>query len=278
MNFKRIKTYLNNLIKYMRCGGVAYINITQCVKENSLKNKVILITGGSSGIGLAIAKKVLECGARVIITGRNETKLQTVLNNICSKNVKGLIWDIADINNLQKRFEEAISLYGKIDIAINNAGIWSPKQWNEINSQDWDDILNVNLKGLYFMCQTEAEYFVKTNDTNKIINITSMDGIFARFHPYNASKFGANGLTKGLAKTLIGKNVIVNAIAPGPVKTELNKDYLQGLGNNEYWPETLNKRFVTKEEIAEMASYLCSDCANSIIGQIISIDGGMTLL
>lgn len=273
-----IKTYLQNIIKYVKQGGIINVSVSQINFNNCLSDKVVLITGGSSGIGLTTAKKMLACGAKVIITGRNAKKLQVAISELSSENARCIVWDIKDVSSIHNKFLELISIFGRLDIAINNAGIWTPKMWNEITEEDWDRIIDINLKGLYFMCQAEAEYFMHTKSLNKIINVTSMDGIYARFHPYNASKFGANGLTKGLAKTLINNNIIVNAVAPGPCKTDLNKDYLSKDADNYYWSQTLNKRFVLKEEVADMIAYLASDSANSIIGQVISVDGGMTLI
>lgn len=269
-----IANKIKNLLRYIKHGGVTYVTITQVKKEDSLADKVILVTGGSSGIGYAIAEKALDCGASVIITGRNEAKLLKAISELNSEKVKGIVWDIEDCEHIAQNFKKATEIFGRIDIAINNAGVWSPKQWEQINEADWDKILDINLKGLFFMCQAEALYFKNIKDLNKIINITSMDGIYAQFHPYNASKFGANGLTKGLAKKMINNNIVVNAIAPGPVRTDLNEAFLKELGDNYYWSQPLNKRFVLKEEIAEMAAYLCSDAANAIVGQVISVDGG----
>lgn len=266
---------IRKLLQVIRPKKIVTVNIVQRKEHNILDGKVVLITGGTSGFGFAMAKRFLDCGAKVIITGRNEQKLTAAVYCLKSENVKGLQWDLKNIDIASQKYNEACSFFGSIDIAINNAGVWTPVKWKEMSEEDWDNIVDTNLKGLFFVCKAEADAMEKDQfKVNKIINITSIEGIRGGFGPYYASKWGATGLTKGLAKLLTSKNVIVNAIAPGMGITDINpnlpKDGNLALNN-------LNGRFVAVEEVAELALFLASDAANSIVGQVIAIDGGMAL-
>ena len=129
------------------------------------------------------------------------------------------------------------------------------------------------------MCQTEASVLQKSATFKKIINITSMEGVLGGFGPYYASKWAANGLTKGMAKTFANNGIIVNAIAPGPAKTNINIEYFKGQTDNYYNPDPRTKtgRMVLVEEVAGLAAFLATDQANSIIGQVIVVDGGISL-
>ena len=270
-----LKKLIKNILNKLQPKQVVVANIVQRVNQNLLEGKVVLITGGSSGFGFAMAKRFLECGAKVIITGRNQSKLDTAVNTLNSVNVKPLIWDISNVETMSQKYEEANSLFGPIDIAINNAGVWTPSKWQGMTEPEWDKVVETNLKGLFFICKVEAEAMgIDLSKVNKIINITSIEGIRGGFGPYWASKWGANGLTKGLAKDLTRKNVIVNAIAPGMGITDINpnlpKDGNLALNN-------LNGRYVAVEEVAELALFLASDASNCIVGQVIAIDGGMSL-
>ena len=275
--FRRLIFFLKNAVKYIRHGGVLYVSITQVKHGYSLKNKKVLITGGSSGFGYAIAKKFLSEGALVLITGRNQIKLEKALKDLDNKNVFGLVWDISDIGIVKEKLSEAVKILNGLDIAVNNAGIYTPKRWEQIDSSEWDKIVDTNLKGLFFMCQAEAGKLKEKQSTGKIINITSIAGIKGGFEPYSASKWGANGLTKGLAKELIKDNIIVNAIAPGNAVTNINPAFPENVEDNAFCPQHPSERYVLVEEIAELASFLASDSSNSIVGQIIAVDGGWTL-
>jgi NAD(P)-dependent dehydrogenase (short-subunit alcohol dehydrogenase family) len=274
---RRLIFYVRNFIKFIRSGGVVYTTIIQVDKGEILKDKKILITGGSSGFGLAMAMKFLSEGAYVLITGRNQESLENAVKQLNSERAFGLVWDISNISIIEEKLAEAIILLGGLDIAVNNAGIWTPRKWTEVDGNEWDRILAINLKGLFFMCKAEAETFKNKRTISKIINITSIEGIRGGFGPYYASKWGANGLTKGLAKELIRKNIIVNAIAPGMAITNINPTLPKSVEDNAYLPQHLTQRYVLVEEVAALAAFLASDSANSIVGQVIAIDGGWVL-
>lgn len=128
------------------------------------------------------------------------------------------------------------------------------------------------------MMQQEASYLLSKNKEGKIINITSVEGIRTDFNPYSASKWGANDLTCGLAKQLACKGIIINAIAPGVALTDINPKLKAEAGNNEYFSAHRTRRFTMVEEVAELAVFLASNAANNIVGQVIAVDGGWTLI
>lgn len=266
---------IRTLVNILRPKKIVKVEISLKNDSEMLSGKVALVTGGSSGFGLAIAKRFLDCGACVIITGRNEEKLKKAVSTLGTANVKGLVWDLCDVNIAKDKYEEACRFFGTIDIAVNNAGVWTSQRWDNIVDSEWNKIIDTNLKGLFFICQAEAEAMSSdVNKINKIVNITSIEGVRGGFGPYWASKWGANGITKGMAKILTSKNVVVNAIAPGMGITDINPN-LPKDGNLAL--DNLNGRYVAVEEVAELAVFLASDASNSIVGQVIAIDGGMAL-
>lgn len=270
-----IKSFLKSVLSTAQPKRIVNANFTFKNENTYMADKIVLVTGGGSGFGFAIAKRFVECGAKVIITGRNEKKLESAVKSL-GNNASYLVWDLCDVDIAKKKMEEANAIYGSINVAINNAGVWTPKKWNDIDEVEWNKVLDTNLKGLFFICQAEGETMNNRNATpSKIINITSIEGVRGGFGPYWASKWGANGITRGMAKTFIKRNIVVNAIAPGMGITDINPNLPKD--GNLNLPYNLNGRYITVEEIAETACYLASDAANSIVGQVIVVDGGMAL-
>ena len=271
-----IKGFVKRLLGSAQAKKVVTANFTLKQDTDYLSNKVALVTGGGSGFGFAIAKRFADCGAKVIITGRNEQKLQKAIETLGTDSAKYLVWDLCDISIAKQKMAEANNIFGTINVAVNNAGVWTPLKWDAIDEKEWDKVLDTNLKGLFFICQAEGDAMRNTNVTpSKIINITSIEGVRGGFGPYSASKWGANGITRGMAKIFIKDNVVINAIAPGMGITDINPNLPKD--GNLSLPYNLNGRYVTVEEIAETACFLASDAASSIVGQVIVVDGGMAL-
>lgn len=244
MSLKRI---IKSILSTVQPKRIVTANFTFKNDETCMADKIVLVTGGGSGFGFAIAKRFVQCGAKVIITGRNEQKLKTAVLSL-GKNVSYLVWDLCNVSIAREKMNEA----------------------------EWNKILDTNLKGLFFICQAEGEAMANSGTiVSKIINITSIEGVRGGFGPYWASKWGANGITRGMAKEFIKNNIVVNAIAPGMAITDINSNLPKD--GNLNLPYNLNGRFVTVEEIAEAACFLASDASNSIVGQVIVIDGGMAL-
>lgn len=276
----KLKNTARLIKKYWKSGGYTKVEISQIKYGEILKNKVVLVTGGSSGIGLAIAKKCLSQGAIVIITGRNKSKLDKVSTEINNSNLKTLVWDVSDTSIRKEKLNTSLELgEGKIDILVNNAGILGGhKQFLDLTEKSWDEIISVNSKGLVFLTQELVNHWIQTKNKGKIINMSSMRGTLGvQDGPYGMSKWGLNGFTNGLGLKLAPYGIIVNGIAPGIINTD--SIAIKGIdsADNVYLDGIPVARIGLPEEIAELALFLMSDAANYIIGQTIICDGGYTL-
>lgn len=243
-----------------------------------LAGKRALVTGGGGGIGFAIAKKYCEEGASVIITGRNEEKLASACGRI-GRAAKYMVWDVTDFDHCRGNIEKtAERLGGPIEILVNNAGVLTHNDfiWNylDLTPEEWDQVMDTNCKGMFFMCQNMAKHMLKNEIKGHIVNITSEMGFRPACVTYGISKWGTVGMTKGLGMMLASRNIVVNGIAPGAITTEMMgwKE-----GDSIYRESHANKRFGYPEEIAELAAFLGSDKADNIIGEVIVSDGGSSL-
>lgn len=275
----RIREAIKYACKYYRDGGVAAVNIAYSTLDNILEGKNILITGGSSGIGLSIAKKCASCGAHVLITGRNAEKLEIAVEDIGKDKCSSIVWDVSSIINVEDKIKECEKLLGgEISVLVNNAGIAPSKFWGKVDELEWESIYSTNLKGLFFLTQAIVGHWQcnPVEHYRKIINISSQGGFVGATYPYRMVKWDIRGLTEGLGKLLIPDKIIVNGIAPGVVKTSMQKFSLKQ-GDNLYTNQNLLKRVILPEEVAELALFLISDVSNSIVGQTIICDGGYTL-
>ena len=242
-------------------------------KEMLLKDRVALITGGSGGIGFAIAKSFLESGCKVIIVGTNEDKCK----KSCEKLEGGgryIVFDLKEISTIQKLIDTAISIYGKIDILVNSAGIHSTKSLHgyfDVNEEEFDSILTVNLKATYFVTQLTAKYMVENKIKGHILNISSSVANEPAWSPYRLSKWGIKGMTLGVAQQMLPYGITVNAIAPGSTATNL-----LGVseGDSIYPEDNEVGRYVMPDEVATYAKLLVSEAGNMIVGDTIYISGG----
>lgn len=270
--------YFKNMLKYFKSGGVVYVNVKQVLPSEQFKGKKVLITGGSSGFGFQMAKDFVAQGAEVMITGRNPQKLADAKEKINNTKLHTIVWDQDNCSCIINKLHEVISELGGLDIAINNAGIWNNTDWHTVAESEYDKIVDINTKGLYFLCKAEVGYFIQNHIPAKIINITSIEGNRPSFLPYSISKWGAKCLTEGLAKEVAEFGIQVNAIAPGVALTDINMQLKQTQKGNFYFPQHRTGRFTAVEEISNLAMFLASDQASNIIGQTIAVDGGWTIL
>lgn len=279
--------FIRKIICTLRCikevyavGGICNVNISYVDYGNCLKDKKILITGGGSGIGLAIAKKCLDCGAEVVIIGRNVDKLASACKSLGGKNIHYIGWDVSDISVLHSKLISCKELLGgRIDVLVNNAGISPSKFWGDVDEKEWDSIYSINLKGSYFLSQeiTKLWRSEPNHPIKKIVNISSQGGFVGATYPYRMTKWDLRGLTEGLGKLLVKDNILVNAIAPGVVKTGMQKMAEGQSDDNFYCTQNPAQRYCLPEEIAELTVFLLNDSSNFIVGQTIVCDGGYIL-
>jgi 3-oxoacyl-[acyl-carrier protein] reductase len=275
--FRAMKAF-KETFKY---GGIKESNVSYLSAGSLLDGKTVLITGGGSGIGKNIAIAALEQKASVIITGRNEKKLRQTCEELNKKgDITYLVWDVTKTNEIPAQISILNERYKKgIDILVNNAGIQPKEFFPNVSEDEWNRIYDVNSKGTFFMCQEFSKYWETKHEVgkqHKIINISSQGGFVGATYPYRMSKWDIVGLTRGLGLSLIDKNIIVNSIAPGVVRTEMQEHYFRQ-GDNVYSDENPIKRFAFPEEIAQLAIFMMSDLSNFIVGQTIVCDGGYTL-
>lgn len=238
------------------------------LESRILFGKTVLITGGTGDIGFAIAKRCSECGAKVIIGGRNLQKLKEA-TDVIDESIPFVI-DISDVENMENSFNDLVASVDRIDILINNAGVQTGSAIGKTTEVDFDNVINTNLRGTYFITQLFSNYLIENEIKGNILNISSVSGYRPAISPYMVTKRAINGLTEGLAKKLIKYGIVVNGIAPGPVATRMiGKDGTDLMYNN-----SPAKRYVSPVEVANLAVYLISDMARMIVGDTIYITGG----
>lgn len=239
-----------------------------------LEGKVALILGGSGGIGFAIAKKFLDSGCKVIIAGTSKNKLEKIIKDINNNNLKYIVINMCDSSKFKVNLEEAVTLFGKIDILVNSAGIHSTnpiQDYFNFLEEEYDKILEINLKGNFFFTREVANYMIKNKIKGHILNISSSTALEPAWSPYRLSKWALNGFTKGLADRLLEYGIIVNGIAPGSTATKLlNYEDGQSITTKD---NPVN-RYIMPEEVAEYAKMLVSELGDMIIGETILISGG----
>ena len=241
-----------------------------------LSGKTALVTGAGRGIGAAIAKKLADKGATVIINySGNDKAAQDTLDDIAADGNKAEIYkcNVADYEEVEHMIQYVVQKYKKIDILINNAGITKDGLIMKMKEEDFDSVLNVNLKGTFNTIRHSARQMLKQR-SGKIINISSMWGTIGASCEvaYSATKSGIHGLTRALAKELAPSNIQVNAIACGVIDTEMN-GRLNEEERQDLMDEIPSGRFADPEEVAELALKL-TDTPAYMTGQIIGIDGG----
>lgn len=242
------------------------------------KDKVVLVTGSSRGLGRSIAVKFAKEGANVIINYKNSKQEAELLVNILSTYGQSCMCIRADVGNeeaVKDMIDKVIQKYGKIDVLVNNAGIAIDADFSDRKITDWKETLDTNLIGV-FLCSKYAGQYMKERKNGKIINVSSTNGIDTTYPysiDYDASKAALINLTKNLAIEF-APYINVNAVAPGWIDTEMNSDLPRGYMREEK-NKILLKRFAEPEEIAEVILFLASNKARYIDGETIRVDGGL---
>jgi 3-oxoacyl-[acyl-carrier protein] reductase len=241
-----------------------------------LKGKTAVITGGSRGIGAAIALKFASLGADIaLIYAGNEKAASEVCDNIRKFNIKAECFkcDVSDFEASKEAVASIKAAFGRIDILVNNAGITRDGLIAVMREDDFDEVLNINLKGAFNMIKHITPVFIRAK-SGKIINISSVSGLMGNAGQanYSASKAGLIGLTKSVAKELASRNVTCNAIAPGFIETDMTRDFGQ---ENPLLASIPLKRMGRPEEVAETAAFLA--VSDYITGEVIRVDGGLAM-
>ncbi|VEU82716.1 3-oxoacyl-ACP reductase FabG [Acholeplasma hippikon] len=237
-----------------------------------LDGKVAVVTGGAKGLGEAISVQLANEGAKVIAADMGDL-------TYTHENVEGYKLNVTDVAGVQTFFDEVVAKYGKIDILVNNAGITKDAMTRKMTDDQWDLVLDVNLKGVFNLTRLIGPH-MQANGSGSIINISSVVGVFGNIGQanYAASKAGVLGLTMTWAKefAMKGANVRVNAIAPGYIMTEILKTVPEEL-LQKFAALTMLNRLGQPEEIAKVALFLASDDSSYITGQTLNVNGGMRL-
>ncbi|CAB5121647.1 Oxidoreductase, short-chain dehydrogenase/reductase family [Olavius algarvensis associated proteobacterium Delta 3] len=244
-----------------------------------LEGKNAIVTGGSQGIGTAASMELAREGANVCLTYRtHEEEALRVKEDILAlgREAIALPCDIASFADAEGVVQAALDKFGRIDVLVNNAGMnWDGVSW-KMSEEQWDRVIEVNLKGYFNFTRQVAPLF-KEQNSGKIVNVTSINGMRGKFGQtnYSASKAGIIGFTKALAKELGAFNVNVNAVAPGLIETPMlassdARDKIVGMALN----EIVLKRVGSPEDLANVIAFLASEKARHVTGEVIKVDGG----
>ena len=280
---RHLVVFLTQCRKLYRYGGFVQVKVGQIDYGNLFSKEVrVLVTGGSKGIGFAIAKKFLSQGATVLITGRdNKTLYNSVLSaKMGGGKLYGMEWDISNPCIAGEKLREAEAVAGgPISILVNNAGIYIDSHFPNTTLGEWEKVYETNARGTYFMCQAFCKRWLALSPSSspkKIINISSQGGFVGANNPYRMTKWDICGLTEFLGKAYASQGIIVNGIAPGIIRTDMQGRF-KAQGDNLFITQNPLNRLGLPEEIAELAVFLASDAANFIVGQTICCDGGYSL-
>jgi 3-oxoacyl-[acyl-carrier protein] reductase len=245
-----------------------------------LSGKIAVVTGAGRGIGRAIALQFAGYGAKVVVNYRNSiAQVEELLTEI--RNAGGdaiaIRADVSREEEAKNLLNEAVKQYGKVDILVNNAGITKDNLLLRMTEEEFDSVMDINLKGTFF-CLKHAATIMLKQKSGKIINISSVVGITGNVGQtnYAASKAGVIGMTKTVARELASRGITVNAVAPGFIRSDMT-DALPDKVKEASIANIPLKRFGTVEEVAGAVSFLASEAANYITGQVLQVDGGMVM-
>lgn len=245
--------------------------------EQELDGSVALVTGGSRGIGLAIAQALAEGGARIAVVARNGDGARSAAEGLPGEGHQGFACDVADGDRVAAAVGEVVEAMGTVSVLVNNAGITRDNLLLRMGNEDWDEVMDVNLRGAFHMTRAVLRGMMKQRD-GVILNITSVVGLMGNAGQanYAASKAGLVGFTKSVARELASRGVRCNAIAPGYIETDMTEAL------NEKQMEALAERIPlgrlgAPDDVAGVARFLAGPSARYITGQVITVDGGMVM-
>ena len=273
-----IKRYIRKIAKFILESSPekkVTVNISQINYGGTLKDKNVIITGGSKGIGYSIAKKCISEGAKVLITGRNEQALKRVQEEL-GENLKYMVHDISKVDTIDgflKKSKELLN--GRIDCLVSNAGIsLHENHYRNVTIDGFDKQFDTNFKAGYFLAKRFLEIKEENNENEgNLIFITSETGNQAYDIPYGMTKAALNSLTQALSRRVYKQGIRVNAIAPGVTVSDMTKDYAE-VSDGNYYRKCASDRIFLAEEIAEVTIFLLSDASKCISGEVIHCNAG----
>lgn len=243
-----------------------------------LTGKVAIVTGDTKGLGYGMAIMLANHGADIVVTSRTPEDCERIAAEIkaMGRNVLACPADVSKKDQVDNLIKSTMDKFGKIDILVNNAGVGITRLALDVSEEEWDEIVDIDLKGVFLMAQAVAKVMVKQNSGN-IINIASLGGVIAssRLAPYMAAKAGVIHMTKGLAVEWAKYNIRVNGVAPGYVLTPMTEEVVKDERTYKILTGlTPMRRLGTVEEIANVITFLASDASSYINGETIIVDGG----
>ena len=245
----------------------------------SLKDKVVVITGAARGIGKTIAETMVSNGCRVVVSDIDREGIQSTAKSLAEwgGEVRAVVANVVNYSEAEALVQSTLEVFGAIDILVNNAGITRDNLVMRMKESDWDDVIAVNLKGT-FNCIKAASRSMLRQRNGKIINISSVVGVMGNSGQanYAASKAGIIGMTKSVAKEFGSKNIRVNAVAPGYIETEMTRS-LPESAKEAFLNSIPLKRAGSSKDVADAVAFLASDLSGYITGQVIHVDGGMVM-
>ncbi|GAB4381281.1 MAG: 3-oxoacyl-[acyl-carrier-protein] reductase [Calditrichia bacterium] len=243
------------------------------------ENKIVVVTGAARGIGAEIAREFARRGAHLVITNRNEELLNAVAKEIRSFGVEvlSMVTDVSQFASMQEMIDKTVKTFGRVDVLVNNAGITRDNLLMRMSEEEWDLVLDTNLKGT-FNCIKAVTRQMIGQKWGRIINIASVVGLIGNVGQtnYSASKAGIIGLTKSVARELASRNITCNAVAPGFIETDMTAS-LEPRIVDSLKAQIPLKRLGTVHDVAKVVCFLASEDAAYITGQVINVDGGMVM-
>jgi len=246
--------------------------------KGPLDGKVAIVTGGSRGIGAEIGARLAEDGAAVVVSGRDADRLQRAVRDLEARGgaALGIAADAASREDCERLVSTARQHFGRIDILVNNAGVTHDELLIRMKDEDWDRVIEVNLRGAFMMTRAVSKALVRQKRGGRIINITSTAGAMGNAGQtnYSAAKAGLIGFTKASARELAHWSILVNAVAPGLIETDMTAT-LPAAAREALLAQIALKRSGTPREVAEMVRFLAGDGATYITGQVFHVNGGL---
>ncbi|PYN85242.1 MAG: 3-oxoacyl-[acyl-carrier-protein] reductase [Candidatus Rokuibacteriota bacterium] len=246
--------------------------------KGPLDGKVAIVTGGSRGIGAEVGARLAEDGAAVVVSGRDGERLQQTVREweTQGRAVLGIVADAASREDCERLVSTAKQHFGRIDVLVNNAGMTHDQLLVRMTDEDWDRVIEVNLRSAFLMTRAVSKALVRQKSGGRVINITSTAGAMGNAGQvnYSAAKAGLIGFTKAAARELAHWSILVNAVAPGLIETDMTKD-LSAAAREALLAQVPLKRSGTAREVAEMVRFLAGDGATYVTGQVFHVNGGL---